>query len=285
MHKRAPACISHVVFGRAAEKNAQLALNHSLFFVLNAYTAGRYLRKILSLARNLLMNNTSFPRLGVITIGQSPRADLTADLPVMLGEQVTIIERGILDAFTLEEVNRRYPVGEQRPFLVSRMRNGDQVEIAEQDAEPLLDACINIMAEQDNVDVILVLCTGDLPQYPHLRCQVLSPKHIVRHFFAGINPPGKLIVMSPSAGQIANTRERWAQAGREIDSLSASPYQDQAALIAAGKQAVSLAGSLIYLDCMGYTLAHRQAIAEASGKRVIAARQVVFSAARLLLGS
>ncbi|WP_251975736.1 AroM family protein [Salinicola avicenniae] len=228
-------------------------------------------------------------RLGIVTIGQAPRSDLHDDLASLLAPGIEIVERGALDALTLEEIEQRYPVGEQPQVLVSRMRDGRQVTIAEPDLEPLLDATIRAMADGDQVDAIVVLCTGELPDYRDLGVPVLSPKRLVRHGIQALFPEGRLLVMSPEARQMANTQARWEGAGFRVATLSASPYGDVADLERAAREAATLkvdgqSGDLLYLDCMGYTLAQRTRIAELSGQRTLTPRQLVFNAANLLLG-
>lgn len=225
------------------------------------------------------------PRLGIVTIGQSPRSDLHDDLGTLLDASVEIVERGALDALTLEQIESLYPVSGQPQVLVSRMRDGRQITIAEPDLEPLLDAAIRSMASDDGVDAIVVLCTGELPDYRDLEVPVLSPKRLVRHGIQALFPDGRLLVMSPESRQMANTRARWEAAGFSVETLSASPYGDAAELDRAARQAAGMPGDLLYLDCMGYTLAHRQRIAALSGQRTVTPRQLVFGAANLLLAS
>ncbi|WP_136065097.1 AroM family protein [Modicisalibacter radicis] len=227
---------------------------------------------------------TASSRLGIVTIGQAPRSDLHDDLATLLDENIEVVERGALDSLTLEEIERRYPVGDQPQVLVSRMRDGRQVTIAEPDLEPLLDTAIRTMADDDGVDAIVVLCTGDLPDYNDLGVPVLSPRRLVRHGIQALFPAGRLLVMSPESRQKAHARMRWQAAGFHVETLSASPYGDTAELEHAARQAASLECDLLYLDCMGYTLSQRQRIARLSGQRTVTPRQLVFSAANLLLG-
>lgn len=228
--------------------------------------------------------SAAITRLGIVTIGQAPRSDLHDDLATLLAPGIEIVERGALDDLTLEDIKHRYPVNDHPEVLVSRMRDGRQVNITAPDLEPLLDAAIRIMADEDGVDAIVVLCTGDLPDYRDLHVPVLSPKRLVRHGIQALFPKGRLLVMSPESSQMDNTRARWQAAGFYVETLSASPYGDFTELECAARKAASLDGDLLYLDCMGYTLAQRQRIAKLSGQRTLIPRQLVFNAANLLLG-
>ncbi|MEM3735736.1 MAG: AroM family protein [Candidatus Bathyarchaeia archaeon] len=48
-------------------------------------------------------------KIGLITIGQSPRNDVTPMLKAMLGQAVQLVEKGALDNLTKDEVNRLAP--------------------------------------------------------------------------------------------------------------------------------------------------------------------------------
>mgnify|MGYP001754987607 FL=1 len=60
-------------------------------------------------------------KLGAITVGQSPRTDVTDDIMGIFQGKVEILERGALDGLTVEDIDRLAPdAGEY--VLVSRMR-------------------------------------------------------------------------------------------------------------------------------------------------------------------
>ena len=50
-------------------------------------------------------------KIGILTIGQSPRVDVIPDMKDVLGNEIQIIEHGILDKFEEEEaINALYLV-------------------------------------------------------------------------------------------------------------------------------------------------------------------------------
>ena len=89
--------------------------------------------------------------IGAITIGQSPRTDITADLLPMLSPSIELREYGALDPYTLEECRERFAPKEASPVLVSRMRDGSQVEMAEEAVIPLVQDCI-LRAEAEGAE-------------------------------------------------------------------------------------------------------------------------------------
>lgn len=229
-----------------------------------------------------LMPKARRPRLGIVTIGQAPRVDLHEDLAALLAPGIEVIERGALDALSAEDIERRYPVGDFSNVLVSRLRNGRQVTIAEPDLEPLLDVAIRDTAAE--CDVVIALCTGAIPDYQALSTPVISPARVVRHGLQALFPDGRLIVMSPDARQTDSARRRWETAGFSVATLVASPYGELQPMIEAAERAARLEADALYLDCMGYTLGHRMLVSAQSGHCVITPRQLVFGAANTLFG-
>ena len=58
-------------------------------------------------------------KIGAVTIGQSPRSDVIADIRPILGSEVDVVEAGALDGLTKEEIAKLVPKR-------GRLRFGDQ---------------------------------------------------------------------------------------------------------------------------------------------------------------
>ena len=69
-------------------------------------------------------------KVGTLTIGQSPRTDVIPGIRDVLGPNIEIVEKGALDGLDLEDVKKFYP-GPNDYILVTRMRDGTEVKIAE----------------------------------------------------------------------------------------------------------------------------------------------------------
>ena len=48
-------------------------------------------------------------KLGLITIGQSPRIDVVPEIRQIIGHGIEVMEGGALDGLTLDEVRKLYP--------------------------------------------------------------------------------------------------------------------------------------------------------------------------------
>ena len=69
-------------------------------------------------------------KIGAITVGQSPRVDVTPDLWPIFGPNVELIEAGGLDGLSREEIETFVP--EDGDYvLVSRLKDGSSVTFAE----------------------------------------------------------------------------------------------------------------------------------------------------------
>ena len=69
-------------------------------------------------------------KIGAITVGQSPRTDVTGDiLPIFQGK-IELIERGALGGLTREDIARFAPRGDDY-VLVSRLCDGSSVTFGE----------------------------------------------------------------------------------------------------------------------------------------------------------
>ena len=97
-------------------------------------------------------------KVGAITIGQSPRADVVQELLPLMGEQVELIQAGALDGLTREDIQAFAP-GPEDYTLISRLRDGSSVMFAERYILPQLQQCIDRLEEQ-GVNLILFFVHG-----------------------------------------------------------------------------------------------------------------------------
>src|SRR3984885_15845327 len=100
------------------------------------------------------------PVVGVVTIGQSPRTDVMPDIAGPLPPGTRVIERGALDHIDPAELASLVPAcGED--LLVTRLRDGTEVTLAEARLTPLLQDAIDDVTGR-GAAVVAGLCTGSL---------------------------------------------------------------------------------------------------------------------------
>lgn len=221
--------------------------------------------------------------LAAITIGQSPRDDMTADLLRRLPPEISLVQYGALDGYTMEEAQRLYGCVPGEPVLVSRMRDGNQIRLCERHGEALVQACID-RAERDGAEAILLLCTGQFPALRHT-VALIRPQPLEYDTAKSLADGRKIAVMVPDPEQVEPIGSRWRAHGMDVTVVSASPYLGLAGVEAAARTLRNSGAALLCLDCMGYTLEMKRAAAQASGLSVLLPRTLAASIAAELLCS
>ena len=135
-------------------------------------------------------------KVGAITIGQSPRTDVVQELFPLMGEQVELIQAGALDGLTREDIQAFAP-GPEDYTLISRLRDGSSVMIAERHILPQLQQCIERLEEQ-GVNLILFLCTGDFPAVFHSKVPLIFPCKVLNGLVPALSNRGKIAVVVPT---------------------------------------------------------------------------------------
>ncbi|HXZ43442.1 MAG TPA: AroM family protein, partial [archaeon] len=125
-------------------------------------------------------------RVGMITIGQSPRVDVVPEVAALVDTPMVVVEAGALDGLNLDEVRRMAP-GPHDETLVTRMADGTGVHVAKRHIIPRLQSCIDHLAPR--VEVVVLLCTGIFPEF-HSSVPVLEPQHLVDRVVQAVVSPG-----------------------------------------------------------------------------------------------
>jgi protein AroM len=217
------------------------------------------------------------PRFAFVTIGQTPRTDLVPEILRRLPSGVEVEEIGALDGWTPEASNRHAPVpGEDR--LVTRLRDGAQIILrrrwVQDRVQELLDAL-----DPEPFTAVLLLCTGAFPglRGPGL---FLDAQHLVDFGAAGLCAGARRVgILLPLAEQAQGFRLS-PPGSAELLFSHASPYGGNR-FEEAGRELAS--ADLLVMHCMGYTEAHRELVARASGRPVLLARRLVATALANLL--
>jgi protein AroM len=226
------------------------------------------------------------PSLGVVTIGQSPRADLTGELAAYLPAGTNLLERGALDDLGSPAIAALAPDTDE-DTLTSRLRDGESVVLDRRRLVPRLEAAIAAL-EQQGTAVNLLVCTGTFPPLHHERPLLDAERLLVSGVSAVVHQSGPLGVVVPLPAQRNVLSMRWERAlGAPVLVGNADPYADSAAdAIAAAVGRLARQGARIaLLDCMGYTEASRKAAAAGTGLPVLLARSVVGRLAGELLSA
>lgn len=215
-------------------------------------------------------------RIGLVTIGQSPRPDLLKAMHAAVGDAAELVLTGALDDLSLEDVQNISP-GEHDIPLVTQMRDGQTVTISHHSVVPLLQKRID-EHQAAGSEMLVVLCTGAFPELT-ANVPMLMPDRVLKHFVTGVYPAGKLGVIAPSASQESMMRKKWQDyPDLIVDPLD--PYGDGDF----SEHAPDLSDcGLVVLDCMGYTTETKTNVQSQLGVPVVVAQDILASAVGLLV--
>jgi protein AroM len=217
-------------------------------------------------------------RLGVVTIGQAPRTDLTPELARWL-PGVELVERGVLDGMDAAALAAMAPVDDEH-VLTTRLADGGSIEIGERRVQERLPGVL--AAVETEVDAVLLACTGPFDAIPHTK-PLFVPDALIALGTAALatavgGPDGARVgVVCPLPAQQDFTVAKFAPrlAGQRVLTSPSSPYTGSDRTLAAAARTLLDGGAeLIALDCIGYTERMRQVVAAATGLPVVLARSV-----------
>ena len=214
------------------------------------------------------------PTIGLVTIGHSPRVDLTPDLETLWQARYTLLERGALDDLSPEAIAKLAPAADET-VLVSRLRKGGCARIAEERLIPLVQEAIIQVGSQANA--IFLLCTGEFP--PMISpVPLFEPDRLLRNTVRGmLRPDQTLGVIVPEADQQEDIVRRWAKyIDNPVITDFGSPYASDTLLLERAAERLSQQNvDLIVLDCLGYSQEMKNKVKAITGLSVIIPRTLV----------
>lgn len=214
------------------------------------------------------------PVIGLVTIGQSPRVDLTPDLEALWQGRCQILERGALDELSKEAIAKLAPTAAET-VLVSRLRDGGCARLAEERLIPLVQEAIRAVSEK--ASAIFLLCTGEFPPLAS-PVPLFEPDRILRNTVRGLIKPGQTLgVIVPEEDQQDDIIRRWAKyIDNPVITDFGSPYAgDMLALEAAAQRLCRQQADLIVLDCLGYSQQMKDLVKRITQRPVIIPRTLV----------
>ncbi len=218
--------------------------------------------------------------IGLVTIGQAPRVDLTPEIKTILGEDVQIVEKGALDGLTSSQAKDFYPKSDH-DVLVTRMADGSQIKVSERLIFPKLEEKIKSFEKQE-INIILLACTGEFPDV-QFRPLVVKPQKVLYHVVNSLAKDYKLGVLVPDECQTGSATKRWSNAAEKVVIEAASPYNKIEYIHKAAKRLAKQKVDMVVLDCIGYTLDMKNTVSEITDKPVILARSIVARVIKELL--
>jgi protein AroM len=214
-------------------------------------------------------------RLGTITIGQSPRPDVTPVIEAHVPAGVALVHVGVLDGMTDAQIAARYASRPRERSLLTRLRTGQSVELDAAAVETGVQQKLHDL-EHAGCTVILVLCTGVFRGLRTRRAWLVEPDRILPGLVSGLAGSRRVGVVMPLALPIDGERRKWTALQIPPTFAVATPYVDGDDQVAAAARDLQRAGAnLLVMDCFGYTERHRRAAAQASGLPVLLTNELM----------
>ena len=211
-------------------------------------------------------------KIGMLTIGQSPRDDIIPLLKEILGPDHEILEAGALDDVSHEEIDEI----EFRPddyLLVSRLRDGTEAKIHKRFILPLLQKRIHELEER-GARLTAIMCTGKFPHFES-RGLVVTPQAILKGVLEATLKTGRLAVVYPAEEQTHKAEGDFGRDGITTYADHLSPYEGKDDLEQLAERLKEQNPALILLNCFGYSSKVKRKVAERTGKPVIHSSVVV----------
>jgi protein AroM len=213
------------------------------------------------------------PRIGMISIGQSPRPDILSIFEESWGDRAEMIEMGALDGLSPEDVEEMAPK-EGDEVLVVRMADKQQYIVGRRYLIPRIELCADALIQQ-HVTAIILLCTGDFRPFRY-SIPLIIPQKIVNNIISALVGAGQVVgVMIPTGEQQKQMRRSLACNGIVPVFASASPHLGEQGIVDAAHQLKRYDIDFIVMHCFGYTQEMRDIVKNTTGKPVLLSNTLV----------
>ncbi|HEA64518.1 MAG TPA: hypothetical protein ENI02_00010 [Candidatus Aminicenantes bacterium] len=210
-------------------------------------------------------------KVGLLTIGQSPREDVVPEMNPFFLPQIRILEKGLLDNLNLEEIRRLKPETGETP-LVTRLRKGGSVQLSEKKISSLLPEAIDSMKTKMKVKVVGVLCTHDF-QKTEFHPWIIFPFNSLKFLINRIINVKCLGVVVPLEGQIDTAKKKWKKDKVIVEAKSPADRGKSWKEIAQNFSRKKV--EVVILDCIGYKIKDKRALQKLLSVPVLLPRVVL----------
>lgn len=214
--------------------------------------------------------------IGAVTVGQSPRVDVTADIAPILEGHAQLYEAGAMDGMTGSELAAIAPEPGDY-ILVSRLRDGSHVRFAKKHILGRMQGAIDDLVAR-GAETILVLCTGEFGEALTAPVPLLYPDRVLAAVVPTLSD--NITVVVPDETQRAQSERHWTSLVSRMNAVAANPYLGTGDIERAITEIEAGGADLVVLDCIGYSAEMRDLIRQRTGARVLLPRTLM---ARLAL--
>lgn len=209
--------------------------------------------------------------LGLLTLGQSPRSDVTPSFKAILGQQVTFLEAGALDRLEDKQIETLFP-GRTETAIQTRLANGCEVLLSKERLMPyLIEQAFYLQAYCRHV---VLLCSGDFPALRTACSNLLEPIIILRGIIKALAGKKILGIIGPES-DLESAPAQWHSYAGKVVCAAASPYGPQEQATLASENLLNQGAQVLLLDDMGFNEEHRIQVLKAVDIPVICATTVI----------
>lgn len=220
-------------------------------------------------------------KIGMISIGQSPRPDILSIFTDTWGNHIDLIEIGALDGLEHADVEQMSPQ-ENDDVLVVKMADGQQHIVGRRHLIPRIESCAETLIKH-HVTALVLLCTGDFRPFRYA-VPFIIPQKIVDNTISALVGSGQVVgVMIPAEEQQKQMRRNLMSHGIVPVFASASPHLGEDGIMEAAQQLKRYAADFIVMHCFGYTQNMRDLVKDVTGKPVLLSNLLVAKVAGELL--
>jgi protein AroM len=219
-------------------------------------------------------------RLGIVSIGQTPRPDLEHAFRRHAGN-VDVVVSGVLDRYSREAIVDLTRLPSNFP-LRTRLSDGTIVDVGIEAVAQDIPSIAAGLADR-GATAVVIACTGEFTPFP-CTVPVLLPFLVVPAVAMSLSRTRKIGVVTSNDQQQAAVVARWEKLGFSVHATSATPFAEEGMEPAAAELSdPSL--EFVVLDCMGHDEAFRTNFARLSGRPVLAAQSLCARVAAELVGA
>jgi len=210
-------------------------------------------------------------KIGMITIGQSPRDDVVPEIIRTIRDtsDLEIIQKGALDGLKGKQLDKiRAKEETKKKVFVTRLNDGSEIKVDKKKLMPKFEEKINELDKK--VDLITYLCAGKFPEFK-TETPILDPNKLVKGYLQSFEIDS-LGLMIPSPDQLSVIPPQYEALGFEVEAVSYSPYEG----IDIAEKAKAMKGcELIFLDCFGYTIEMKEKVREITDTPTVLTRTIL----------
>ena len=220
-------------------------------------------------------------KIGLITIGQSPRYDIIGEMSILLRGNLEIIQRGALDYRSESEIKNLQPDADDFP-MVTKLCDGSSIVVGKKKVTPLIQEPVDNLGAE-GVDVSIILCTEPISGIKS-RGILISPWAVVINTVKAIMDAGTIGVMIPLDEQQERAIGKWNSTSFNVVTAMIPPYHIDFPCEEIVSEFKEADVKLIVLDCIGYSMTLKDRLQNLTELPVILPRSLVAAVISELVG-